>query len=74
MGLFGMLANFDPDKIVKGIESAEKKLDSFIDSGNAAVNKVQGAADVIDKKTGSSGSAASASDDTSQDADDTTSL
>ena len=74
MGLFGMLANFDPDKIVKGIESAEKKLDSFIDSGNAAVNKVQGVADVIDKKTGSSGSAASASDDTSQDADDTTSL
>lgn len=73
MGFFNMLANLDPDKIVEKIESAERKLDEFIEGGNGAVDKVQGVTDkvegvtnVLDKQLGAlSGAAASSSDDSS---------
>lgn len=80
MGFFNMLANLDPDKIVEKIESAEQKLDEFIEGGNGAVDKVQGVTDkvegvtnVLDKQLGVLGAAgASSSDDSSDDASDNT--
>ena len=68
-----MLAKFDPDEIVRKIESAEEKLDAFIDGGNAAVDRVQNVADVIDKQVGSVGSGSSPiADDGASEPDETT--
>ena len=53
MGLFSMLSSFDPDEIVRKIESAEEKLESWIDSGDVVISKAQNVVDVVNGDTGS---------------------
>lgn len=47
MGLLSMLSNFDPDEIVRKIDSVEEKLDKFIDGSGMAIDKVEKVADVV---------------------------
>lgn len=50
MGLLSMLSNFDPDEIVRKIDSVEEKLDKFIDGSGTAIDKVEKVADVVGKQ------------------------
>lgn len=64
-----MLSNFDPDKIVETIESAEEKLDTFIDKSTGVVDKAEHVTGVLDKQVNASSAPSSspASDDVQND-------
>ena len=48
-----MLSSFDPDEIVRKIESAEEKMDSWIESGDVVICMAQNVVDVVNGVSGS---------------------
>lgn len=50
MGLFDLLANFDPDEIVKKFDDFEQVLDKAIDNVSSSAEKVEKVAGSIEQK------------------------
>ncbi len=67
-----MLANFDPDELVKKFDEFEQNLDQVLDNTinkvDSAAEKIENTADVVEKKLGPSAAASAGSTDDDSDA------